>query len=343
MSGAGYYTGAITLPNLIDKVANELNSVSSSHWSNGDGTWNSGRRCCKYINGAETLYVALETLNTQQAFTSSTTYYGKGIRITFSDAWSANAPSGNKQQSFIAFESKTTTGVAGDLTTMLITYYLWIEDAGFCVMAVPETNTTDNAQGSFIAVVERYDPATKEYSDNAGNFYGYFRCNYVEQNAARNAPAYDGLRLETVMRPFRYVAHPYKEYINSPNSVFYGNTVDGQYNEIHKSWDDVNFGHKNDPVGIEFPKLAIKSSGNGKVYYCKPVIHNSNTLYGFRHETSFDPIALADLFLAWRSDSGLVDGDVIALPSPSTKKYLIKSLNSADRATPLYYGIKYNA
>ncbi|MCX9073745.1 MAG: hypothetical protein OIN88_03685 [Candidatus Methanoperedens sp.] len=339
MAGVGYYTGAITLPNLIDKIADELNTVASTHWSNGDAAWSAGKRCCKYVNGGETMYVALETVNTQAALP---TYYGKGLRITFSDAWSSG-PSGNKQQSFIAFEAKTATGIAGDLTTMLITYYLWIEDAGFCVMGVPESNTTDNLQGSFIAVAERYDPNTKEYSDGSGNFYGYFRCNYIEQNADRTSPTYDGLRLENVMRPFRYIAHAYKEYSNTPTTTYYGNTTNGQYTEIHKSWDAAYFGHSQDPVGIEFPKLAIKSSGNGKVYYCKPVVHNSITLYGFRHETSFDPIALSDLFMAWRPDSGLVDGDIIALPSPSTKKYLLKSLNSVDKATPLYYGIKYNA
>ncbi len=336
MAGVGYYTGAITLPNLIDKIANELNAVASTHWSDGDAGWNSGKRCCKYVNGGEIMYVALETVNAAINFYS--TYYHKGLRVTFSGGWTAGAPSGNKQQTMIMFESKTNGTVGGDLTTMLITYYLWIEDAGFAVMGVPESNTTDDRQGSFIAVVERYDPATKEYDDSAGNFYGYFRCNNIEFNYNRGSGTYDGKRHESVMRPFKFVGHTDKDFSADPNGNYLTN-----YYEIHKSWNTTYFGHIYDPCGVEFPKLAIKSSGNGKVYYCKPVVHNSITLYGFRHETSFDPIALSDLFIAWRPDSGLVDGDIIALPAPSTKKYLLKSLNSADSAVPLYYGIKYNA
>ncbi len=336
MAGVGYYTGAITLPNLIDKIANELNNVASGHWSDGDAGWNAGKRCCKYVNGGETIYVALEIVNT--AFALGSTYYFKGLRVTFSDGWSAGAPAGNKQQTFIGFEARQTTTVAGDLTTMLITYYLWIEDAGFAVMGVPESNTSDDKQGSFIAVVERYNPATKEYDDSAGNFYGYFRCNNLEFNYDRSNASYDGKRHECVLRPFRYVGQAEKDFNGLPNSNY-----NSTYNEVHKSWNTTYFGHIYDPCGVEFPKLAIKSSGNGKVYYCKPVVHNSITLYGFRHETSFDPIALSDLFMAWRPDSGLVDGDIIALPAPSTKKYLLKSLNSVDSAIPLYYGIKYNA
>lgn len=231
----------------------------------------------------------------------------------------------------------------GDLTTKLITYFLWIEDAGFCLMGVPESDTSDNRQGSFLAVVERIDTAKKEYSDGSPNFYGFFRCNYYENNADRSNATYDGKRAEIVLRPFRYLMHPYKDFNNLPNSSYVGDGTGAVYQEIHKTWNTTYFGHDKDPIDIEFPKFAIKSSGNGKVYYVKPIIHNSFILTGFRHETSFDPIAQAELFMAWRPDSGLVDGDIIALPAPSTLKYLLKALNSPDAATPLYYGMKYNA
>jgi hypothetical protein len=113
------------------------------------------------------------------------------------------------------------------------------------------------------------------------------------------------------------------------------------YTEINKSWEAATFGHIYNPIGIEFPKLAIKSSGNGKVYYVKPIVHNSISSTGFRHEMSFDPIYLSELFIAWRPDGGLIDGDIIAVTGV-TKKYLLKAINSADSAVPLYYGIKYN-
>ncbi|CAG0982925.1 hypothetical protein METP3_02189 [Methanosarcinales archaeon] len=347
MAGQGYYAAAVTLPTLIDKIANELIATGAG-WSDGDASWNSGKRCIKYT-GSETMYVALEMINTTNGvdlYVSSATFNGKGLKITLSDNWSGGAPSGNTQDTFIQFEacygSGTARYVTGNLTTMLISYYLWIDNNGFVVMGVPEPNTADNRQGSFIAVIERM--VTKEYTDSSGNFYGYFRCNYYEIcTTITGQTTYDGRRTWTCLRPFRYKTHPYRTFYPVADNQDISPDSNGSYNEIHKSWDATYFGHKYDPCGIEFAKLAIKSSGNGKVYFTKPIIHNSIYLSGFKHETAFDPIGLADLFIAWRPDSGLVDGDVIALPSPSTVKYILKSLNSPDSATPLYYGIKYNA
>jgi hypothetical protein len=161
----------------------------------------------------------------------------------------------------------------------------------------------------------------------------------------RSNPVYNGLRLETFMRPFAFVAHTEKDYVATPNVEF--RTI---YSEINTSWDVTTLGHIYNPNGIEFPKLAIKSGGNGKVYYVKPIIHNSINITPFEHETGFAPIFQSELFFAWRPDAGLVGGDIVSLPSPSTVQYLClnarssqKSLSPASAETPtLYYAIKYH-
>ena len=77
MAGIGYYSGSVALPAIIDKIANELLAVTSTHWSNGDATWSAGKRCCKYTDGAEVMYVALEMINTTNGvdiYNGSTNY-----------------------------------------------------------------------------------------------------------------------------------------------------------------------------------------------------------------------------------------------------------------------------
>jgi hypothetical protein len=104
----------------------------------------------------------------------------------------------------------------------------------------------------------------------------------------------------------------------------------------------VDLGHPDDPVGIEFPKPAIKSSGNGKVYYVKPIVHNNYSVGAYKHETAFMPIFQSEFFLAWRPDTGIVPGDIIKWEAPGTRQYLVLELGSRHSISKLRYVLKYS-
>jgi hypothetical protein len=92
-----------------------------------------------------------------------------------------------------------------------------------------------------------------------------------------------------------------------------------------------------DESGIQFWKdkwYAFKSTGNGKVYYMKPLIFNDV------EETM--PIGQSELFFKYSTESGLVDGDVVAIDGETTK-YLCKSLAGPDSSQMIHYAIKYVA
>jgi hypothetical protein len=82
------------------------------------------------------------------------------------------------------------------------------------------------------------------------------------------------------------------------------------------------------------PYYASKSTGNGKVYYIKPIFFNS--------ADKRTPIAQSELFFAYSEGYGLVDGDVIAIEGQTTK-YLCKGLDSPDTTGRLCYAMKYVA
>src|SRR5574341_2628984 len=103
MAGEGFYAGALTLPDLIDKIASELLAVAGSNWSDADATWSAGKRALKYQNGSEVFYLALETINTasgEYVYSYSSAYKGKGLRITVAQGWDdiAHAPGGASQK-----------------------------------------------------------------------------------------------------------------------------------------------------------------------------------------------------------------------------------------------------
>jgi hypothetical protein len=357
-----FLSGAKTSTELIDLIADTLLGLAGTHWTAPDTVWasGSGKRMVKYENAGEILYLTLEMDNTPNGvvsyFYSTTSSYwirAHGIRVIFSQSWDFinHVQPISAQQSFIGFNQRFTVSpspaeeayIYDDLTTSLIQYWLWVEDNGFALVGIPESNTRATEQGAFIAIVER-NP-NKEYTDGFTNFFGYFRVSNMEPNMPRSNPAYNGLRLETFMRPFAYVAHTEKDYVATPNTEF--KTI---YSEINTSWDGTTLGHIYNPNGIEFSKLAIKSEGNGKVYYVKPIIHNSISVTTFEHETGFSPIFQSELFFAWRPDAGLVGGDIVSLPS-STIQYLCLNARSCqktivapvDAGTPtLYYAIKYH-
>jgi hypothetical protein len=242
-------------------------------------------------------------------------YYGKGFRFVFSASWDATAhtyPTSN-QVTFIPFEMHYNGGASANLATMMVTYWLWIEDNGngFVIMGKPEP-TGDSNQQSFIIVVER-NP-TKEYTDGYTNFYLFSSINQW-QNCL-----YDGYwqgtsinRNRCLLRPFAY---QFPDYTGSGQVGGYGVNGNG-----------LSF--------IATPSYyAYKSNGDGKVYYVKPLLHNS--------AGQIIPIFQSSLFFPWSETVGLIDGDIIAIENQTTK-YLCKGLDSPDNGSRIAFAMKYVA
>lgn len=277
------------------------------------------------------IYMAIEIINQtsgQNYYYGAPWYYGKGFRFVFSASWDATThtyPTSN-QSTFIPFETCYNCGVSSDLGPtppppaapiypgLIVTYWLWIEDNGngFVIMGRPEP-TGDSHQQSFIIVVER-NP-TKEYPDGYTNFYLYKSGNIWQM-------LYDGdnmtgsniiWRDRAILRPFAY------------------------------QWPDG--GGKNAPSpggangnGISFVPTpsyyAFKSLGNNKVYFIKPLVHNT--------AGQITPIFQSNLFFLWSEGVGLIDGDVVSIEGATTK-FLCKAVDSPDSTSRLTYGIKYVA
>lgn len=284
----------------IDTLTLDAN-VSITHYM--------GERCANV--DLET-YMVIEVVNTPQQYyygNQGWWYNGKGFRIIFSASWDAIAhtyPASN-QSTFLPFETQRDT-VYADLATFIVTYYLWIENNGngFVIMGKPEPHGSDANQQSFIWCIER-NPA-KEYTDGYTNFYCFTSVN-IWQNCL-----YDGnwcptiWRNRTLLRPFAY------QYPDHTGYTSY--SVNGN--------------------GLSFVPTpsyyAFKSNGNNKVYYVKPIIHNTSSQVA--------PVFQSDLFFLWSEGVGLIDGDVVSIEGRTTK-YLCKGLDSPDSANRLNFAIKY--
>ncbi len=241
------------------------------------------------------------------------------MRVTFSASWDSvnhTYPASN-QQSFISFEIRdyiaryndaTNNPVAADLATLQITYYLWIDASGFVITAKPEPNSTDAVQQSFFLVVERV--ASKEYSDGYSNFYMHAWMNIYQPGS----DSYLSAAFRSILRPFAY-AYP------SMSAGF------GNYDNLTQNGMGISYV----PTPVYY---AFKSTGNGKVYYVKPIINNSNN--------QLNPIFQAELWFPWSEGVGLIDGDVIAIEGQTTK-FLCKALDCPDSVNRLPFAIKYVA
>ena len=307
----GYTTGAKILPDIMDEIAAALIASAGGYWTDGDTAWttatktgNLARRCLKYTNGGEVMYLALESINSSMNIYLTGGYwrYATGLRVTFSAAWdgTGHAPTSRTYHTFIQFEGRYNGG-SGDMATIQVTYYLWVDATGFVITGKPEPNATDDRQGSFFLVVER-NP-NKEYTDGFSNFFCYNACNYM--NGTATVDHY----MTPYIRPFTY--------------------QNRDYNQEGMPTINVN--------GIYFPACpwtSFKSVGNGKVYYIKPIYFNT--------ADRRTPIAQSEMFFAYAETVGLIDGDVIAIEGQTTK-YLCKGLDSPDTTGRLTYAIKYVA
>jgi len=266
-----------------------------------------------YVKGlAFEIYMAMEIINQSSGLQHyyPNWRYSKGIRFVFSASWEAGThtyPTSN-QSTFVGFENcdNCTNGI--DLATMVVTYYLWLENNGdgFVVMGKPEP-TGNNQQQSFLIVVER-NP-NKEYADGYTNFYLYDVTNiYPELYDGNNVATIN--RHRSLLRPFAF------------------------------QWPDYTYDTTTHPngYGISFiptpSYYAYKSNGDNKVYFVKPLIHDAMG--------SINPIFQSNLFFMWSEGVGLIDGDIVSMEGQTTK-YLCKALDSPDSTTRINYAIKYVA
>jgi len=309
----GYSSGAKITANIVEDIAVGLIASAGGYWTNADATWttadktqNNSKRALKYLNGAEEIYLALEVINQTSGALFCTSHYGKGIIVTFSATWDSinHIYPVSNQQTFMPFEAHTAS-ISADLATLLVTYYLWIDASGFVITGKPEPSASTSQQ-SFLIVVERN--TNKEYTDGYSNFYALVVGNLW---SAYYHNSYTKYRNRCILRPFSYTYPPdgaaFTTYIPNGNGISYI-TTSAYY--------------------------AFKSSGNGKVYYVKPIVNNL--------PSTLSPIFQAELWFPWSETVGLIDGDVIAIEGQTTK-YLCKALDSPDSATRLTYGIKYVA
>lgn len=313
--------GVKTLPDIIDEIADGLiASVDSvdglNHWSNADPTWSTAartainaRRALKYTNGLEVMYLALESRNDWYSPYSGHT--AKGLRVTFSASWDGvnhTYPTANQQTS-IPFEdfSGGMPSPPSDLAALNVYYYLWVESNGFVIMAKPEPSTS-NSQNSFFLVVER-NP-NREYADGYSNFYCFNLMNMWPTFAQAGEPN----RHYSMLRPFAY---KWPE-TNTQEKPFYYCMASGTFERYY----------------------SFLSPADRKVYYRKPLISNNKIEPG-QVNTAMAPIFTAELWFPWNEEIGLIDGDIVQIEG-TTKKFLLKSMDSPDSISRLIYAIKYS-
>lgn len=300
----GFTSGAKTLPELINDIADGL-IASSVNWVEGDSTWDTtdttndnARRVVKYTGDAADIWFAFECINStgHRIYDSTDDVYAKGMRVTICASWdSINHIWGDTyQQTFIGYEGDVNDSTPNADMGTLQNTFYLWIDATGFVIMAKPEPWTGDDRQASFIAVLEH-MGSKEYSDGLTNFYFYYN-----QNAWWNATnASSGFRGYRVLRPFSYVS--------------------------------------DDTSGIQFwsgGKHAFKSSGNGKVYYTKPLICNT--------ADEMTPIYQSNLFFLFSTDWGLVDGDVIAVDGETTK-YLCKSLTSPSSTGLINYAMKYVA
>ena len=318
-----FTVGVKILPDMIDEIAGSLIASTDTidglnHWSDADTTWNTSdkremkaKRALVYQNGDEVIYLTFESRNTW--YSDYDSHAAKALRLTFSRSWdSTNHTYGTTvQQTSIPFEDYS--GIAQpttDFATMLITYYLWVESNGFVVTFKAEP-TSSNSQNSVFLVVER-NP-NKEYADGYSNFYCFNVMN-IWSSFTRTGYTYGDIH-RSFLRPFAYEwpgiqttsHHPFYHCLTS-------GTLERGYNFI--------------------------SPADGKFYYRKPIVSNNKIEPG-QANIALSPIFNTELWFPWSEMTGLVDGDIIQIEG-TTRKFLCKSLDSADSTARVTYVMKYS-
>lgn len=316
--------GVKRLPDIIDEIAgNLIGSVDLidglNHWSDADPTWTTAerteikaRRALKYTNGMEVMYLALESRNTWYSQWGG--YTAKSLRVTFSASWDSvnHIYPATNQQTSIPFEtfSGGMPSPQSDLAALNVYYYLWVESNGFVIMAKPEPSNS-NSQQSFFIVVER-NP-NKEYADGYSNFYCL---NLTNIWPSLSNPGYTyGDVHRSFLRPFAY---QWPNVTISDQKPFHYCIASGTFERYY----------------------SFLSPADRKVYYRKPLISNNKIEPG-QANTAMAPIFTAELWFPWNEEIGLIDGDIVQIEG-TTKKFLLKSMDSPDSINRLTYAMKYS-
>lgn len=306
----GFTAGVKAFPNIVEDIANEL-IASSSDWEDGDTTWttttktaDNARRCLKYTGDAAPIWIALEVYNTPRYTRSNVaTLYSKGIRVTFSASWN---------ESLHTYPSDALTTSSS---------YLPIEGrsgsnpvADLATLMMTYTLWTD-ATG-FVLVLVPEPNATDDLQQSiilviehmgtkeySDGMPNFYA--YMTTNAGWicDHPSYTATATYRSIRPFAYRVQP------EGQGVMF--------------WRD-----------LQTNRYGFKSAGGGKVYYVKPFVSNA--------ADNLSPIYQSNLFWRFSEFTGIVDGDVVALQS-STSKYLCRSLASPNSTGRLEFAMKYVA
>jgi hypothetical protein len=326
-----FYSGAKILADIIQELATKLISSTGGKWEDitahdASAVWNisnktadNARRALVYNRGgAEQMFFTMEAINAYRNVYYSNWHYGKGLRLTFASSWDSvnHTFASDARTTLIPFEMRYNTGApVGDLAVLQLSYFMWVEESngnGFVLTAKPEPNATDDYQCSFFIATERVDPATHEYS--VGN-YGWYCFNVMNIYAGTYATQAASLdRMRGLIRPGLF--HFPRD--SDATQATHPNTYGLSYGYLY-----MNAGYR----------TAFKSTGNGKIYYIKPVICNS--------VTDYTPAFQAQLFFPYDEGLGLMDGDIIAVDG-STVKYICKALDSPDSINRLPYAMKYS-
>ncbi|MBU4223015.1 MAG: hypothetical protein KKD46_03435 [Euryarchaeota archaeon] len=318
----GYFTGTKNIYDILDDICSTLIASSGGHWTDGDATWtttdrtvaNNGKRCLKYTNGSEYWWLAMTVVNVTSGWNyalvsnHSYWYYGKGIQFVFSQSWEeTHTFPANSYSSFIPFIIHS-GAVGTNLATHQLTYYMWIDETGICMMSKGEP-TGEGLQPATLVGWERIE--AKEYTDGYTNVVFYSINQILNKYDGENRSVNDKTQHRSVIRPFCY--------------TYPAMTDAGHYDFGFSGWSTPS-------TSGDQGRSSFKSHGNGKVYYMKPVVHN--------HAGWQKPIFQTEMSFAWHEGEGLIDGDVIALEGTS-KKFLVKALDSADTTGRLNYAIRY--
>ncbi|MDP2217410.1 MAG: hypothetical protein Q8J68_09000 [Methanolobus sp.] len=308
----GFSSGAKTLPALIEDIANQI-IASSADWVDGDDTWNTtsslnnnARRCLRYTGDAADIWVALECVNsnTWGHVHNGGSHHGKGLRVTYSASWD--------------YINRIYPADAKDNSMTFVPFEVRggsICTADLGTLLLTYYLWTDSSGFVLMGIPEPHA---------VDNYQSSFIC-CVERLAAKEYS--DGLtnfytwcRLNS--------GHAWANSLRGDNVEFRHYTMVRPF--AFRAQDDNGVQFWQDPVRGR----AMKSTGSGKVYFVKPLICND--------AAKFQPIGQSELFFGYSAESGLVDGDVIAVQSATTK-YICKSLQSPDNTGYLYFAIKYVA
>jgi len=161
----------------------------------------------KYTNGSEYWWLAMTVVNTTSGwnhayYTSHNGYwyYGKGIQFVLSQTWEVTHTfPANSFSSFVPLIMHLNGGVSTDMASHQLTYYMWIDETGICIMCKGEP-TGENTQPATLLGWERIE--TKEYTDGYPNLVWYTINNIRNLYDGEHRSVNDKCQHRTVMRPW---------------------------------------------------------------------------------------------------------------------------------------------